>query len=174
MVNGVPVGVGTHVGTYGVSPDGTITVDGVIQGGLLPSGDVAILVGTQDPPQPFDAVVLMVLVRVSTSASPQTMSGTYTLVGRRVDLPAGTQNALTGTASVTAQGTLAATWVENHEGTIGAPQTASLGFTIGLDGTLVVLGDDLYVGGVSPDGRVAVAVGGTEYGSDGGILVLSR
>jgi len=175
MVNGVPNGSIVQSDSYSVAPDGTLSMTAPkLVGGLLPSGDVAILVGPQSTPLVSNTAAVCVILRESTAATVGTLSGTYTVVGRRVDVPAGTQNAVTGTATVTSPGTLAVSWVENHEGTIGSAQNATLTFTIGPDGRLVLLADDIYVGAVSQDGRVAAVVGGTEYGSDAQILVLSR
>ena len=165
----VPADLPTSLSGFGdliVDPQGLRLI-----GGLSSDGNAIFLAGGGD----VGAAQLYALVRESASASEQVLTGAYWIVG----LGHGDSwVSSTGTATFDGAGGADVQW-ESTDGAASDAASFEAAYTVAADGGLSLklgppAGAITLRGGVSPDGRVAVAVGGLDANSGNQMIVLVR
>lgn len=169
---GVITGLSFGLGSYGVAPDGALTL-GEFRGGVSITGDHAIAGGGVTA----GALNLTwVFIRQATAAALESLTGTYTIVGVGYDLAEGKYSDVAGSVRIDGDGRCMVTVTINREGVLSTLFWAST-YTVAPDGklelTLTGTGNT-FRGAISADGSFGMLGGGSVPGSDPALFVLFR
>jgi hypothetical protein len=153
-------GLASPVG-YSVSSDGLVTLGtgfGAVgfQGGLHPSGELAVLAGSITS----GLTGLFMFVPFATTATTATFSGEYGIVGLSYDYTNDEIRSFTGRIDSDGSGNATLVGDTSVEGTIGTFMDLSATYTVAADGTFTLTtSEGTFSGGLSPSGDFAVLGG---------------
>lgn len=173
---GGAVGGGPFNDTFTVAGDGASTIDifGETQSGGLVAGATFGIAGggTTNGDDPL----MSFLVRGGTGLNDSALSGEYWVTGIESD-PGTAFTSFSGTISANGAGALSIAATQFDEISV-SPLAGAATYSVAADGILTVNRTGLPLenirGAVSPDGRFAVMVGGSENGSRPILMVLCR
>jgi hypothetical protein len=162
--------------TYSVALDGEVdfafTFGAAFEGGLDPSGTIALTAGSTaagEDPQVF------FLLKDATSASDATFSGDYRIVVLSYDVSEDDFLSFTGTLAADGAGNATMQGTVNRDGVLSTLSSEAFTYSVAPDGTVSLFNPaGTLSGGIDQTGTFVVLGGMTTVGGDPTLMVLVR